>query len=72
MYNLIEIKVEETKVFKNGNRTGDWYMRWGHQEWRGTWKQLDGDGAIVIMGDLVLETPITQEALEELIYCTSN
>lgn len=69
--NNIRIAVEETQKFKNGKRQGVWRMSWGHSHWTGTWKS-DQDDIVTIAGDPVLETPISQEALEELIYCTQE
>ena len=66
----IGIEVEETEVFKNGNRKGTWSMRWSHQRWEGTWREMDEK--ITVAGDPLVETPISEEALIDLIYCTQE
>jgi hypothetical protein len=67
----IAIEVEETKVQANGKRLGTWRMEWGTTSWTGTWK-TDDEALMELGGDRVQETPISREALEELIYCTQE
>jgi hypothetical protein len=67
----IAIEVVQTGFLRNGKRLGTWRMAWGHREWRGTWS-TDDESPPRIWGDPVRETPVGEEALAELIYCTQD
>ena len=69
---MIVIEVKRTKRQANGKALGTWNMQWGHQHWYGTWKADEDGGVEWIKGDPVVETPIDEDALRDLIYCAHD
>jgi hypothetical protein len=67
----MNINIEVVQTAAARARTGYWKMQWGDRRWEGLWTS-DADEVIVVRGDAVRETPISEDALRELIYCTQD